>query len=78
MAFHAKQLNDVKPEDLADALMALSTEGYVEWQIIAIQDRTDFIFDRDFHEDRLIGRRNTAELYMVLAWGKPDEDEEKT
>lgn len=76
MAFHAKQLNDVKPEDLADALMALSTEGYVEWQIISIQDRTDFIFDQ--YKVSIIGRRNVAELYMVLAWGKPDEDEEKT
>jgi len=73
--FKAKQINDLKQEDLADALIALSSEGYTEWQLFGQQDRVDFIFDLGGRGERVVGRHVVTELYFVLAWGHVDEEE---
>lgn len=75
--FISKQVNDVKQEDLAVALMALSSEGFTDWQILVQQGRTDFIFEKDYHEPMLqVGERDTVELYFVIAWRTEEESDE--
>ena len=72
--FQAKQLNDVKPTDLAAALMSLSTEGFTDWQIYVQEDmvvKGPFEGKPGWHLET-----NRVLKYSVLAWGVFDEEEQ--